>query len=397
MESASGAYLFDADGNSYLDFVNSWGPMICGHSPPEVVEAVREQASRAMSFGACCELENRLAEKIRMRMPSLERLRFVTSGTEACMSAARLARAYTRRPKLIKFAGNYHGHFDAFLVQAGSGVATLGLPDSPGVNRETTSQTISAPYNDLHAVEQALCDNPDQVAAIIAEPVVGNSGCLLPKAGFLEGLRKLCDRHGALLILDEVMTGFRVAAGGAQGRFGIHPDLTTLGKIVGGGMPVGAYGGRREIMDMVAPAGPMYQSGTLAGHPLGMVAGYETLRLSEAEGFYESLEAKSDYLRREILAASQRAGVPVTVNSCGAMLTAFFSDQEDICDFEGAKSSHLELYARFFRGLLERGVYFPPSQFEAAFFSAAMGERELETFLEAADQSLRDCARVKTN
>ncbi len=387
LESAKGAYLYDVDGNCLLDYFNSWGPMIAGHAHPAVLAAVCEVAQRGLSFGACHELELTLAEQVLKLMPSLERLRFVSSGTEACLSVIRLARAYTGREKILKFNGNYHGHGDGFLVAAGSGVATFGLPDSPGVPSALAALTLSVPYNDLEAVEAVFATQGEKIAAIILEPVVGNAGCLLPELGFLEGLRAICDRWGALLVFDEVMTGFRVALGGAQERFGVKPDLTTLGKIIGGGLPVGAYGGRSEIMARIAPEGDVYQAGTLSGNPLGMAAGLATLQLLQVPGFYEGLGVYSDELTKRLLAVAGSSGERIVINACGAMFTIFFEPvSERIIDFEGAKACNSERFARFFKFMLDRGFYFPPSQFEAIFFGSAHGRVELENTVSAFEE-----------
>ncbi|MDX1918319.1 MAG: glutamate-1-semialdehyde 2,1-aminomutase [Candidatus Caenarcaniphilales bacterium] len=387
--SAKGAYLYDVDQNQYIDYIGSWGPMIAGHTRPEVIEAVRQSSSEALSYGACSEYELRLARKIKTRMPSLEKLRFVVSGTEACMAVIRLARAYTGRPLILKFSGCYHGHYDAFLVQAGSGVATLGLPDSPGVLPELASQTLTLPYNDLAKVEDLFADRGDQIAAIILEPVVGNAGCLLPEPGFLTGLRMVCDRYRSLLIFDEVMTGFRVSSGGAQELYKMKPDLTTLAKIIGGGLPVGVYGGRAEIMDWIAPAGPVYQAGTLAGNPVAMMAGLKTLELTEESGFYQSLENMGAKLEAGLKELAEKHHVPCAINRCGSMFTIFFTDLPAVKNFAQACTCDREIFAQFFRAMLEEGIYLPPSQFEAAFFSSQHQEKEISMTLEAADRAFR--------
>jgi glutamate-1-semialdehyde 2,1-aminomutase len=381
-----GPYLSDVDGNRYIDYVLSWGPLILGHAHPDVVAAISEQARRGTSYGAPTELENELAWLVTQAMPAVEMVRFVSSGTEATMSAVRLARAWTGRPKIIKCAGCYHGHGDAFLVQAGSGVATFGLPDSPGVPPGATADTISVPYNDLDAMEQALGQNAEQVAAIIVEPVAGNMGLVLPRAGYLEGLRRLADAHGALLIFDEVMTGFRVAYGGAQGRYGVTPDLTCLGKVIGGGLPVAAYGGRRAIMEQVAPAGPVYQAGTLSGNPLAMAAGIATLRAISHPGVFEQLEALTTALCDGFQRAARAAEVPLQTAHIGSMWGFFFADQP-VTDYASAKRSDTAAYARFFHAMLERGIYLAPSQFETAFVSTAHDQTLVARTIEAAAQA----------
>ena len=370
IDHARGPYLWDADGNRYIDYVLSWGPMVLGHASDQVIAAIQAQASRGTSFGAPTGLETQLAELIIRLIPSIEKVRFVNSGTEATMSALRLARAFTGRSKILKFAGHYHGHSDMLLVQAGSGVATLGLPDSPGVPTGATADTLTLPFNDLLAVEALLAQFPDQVAAIILEPVVGNMGFVLPQPGYLQGLRELSSRHGALLIFDEVMTGFRVALGGAQAKYGITPDLTTLGKVIGGGLPVGAYGGRADIMEWVAPAGPMYQAGTLSGNPLAMVAGITALNEWAAADVFDRTEAATRALVSGMAGIAHAAHIPLQAASAGTMFGFFFADQP-VTDYQSAKSSDTARYAKVFHALLERGIYFAPSQFEAGFVSAA--------------------------
>lgn len=378
-----GAYIWDVDGNQYIDYVGTWGPAICGHAHPEVIAALHEALEKGTSFGAPCVLENVLAEMVIDAVPSIEMVRFVNSGTEACMAVLRLMRAFTGREKAIKFEGCYHGHADMFLVKAGSGVATLGLPDSPGVPKSVTSSTLTAPFNDLEAVKALFEENPDQIAGVILEPIVGNAGFIPPDAGFLEGLRELTQEHGALLVFDEVMTGFRIAYGGAQEKFGITPDLTTLGKVIGGGLPVGAYGGRRDIMSMVAPAGPMYQAGTLSGNPLAMTAGIKTLELLQKPGTYEYLDRITKKLANGLLQIAQETGHAACGGSISAMFGLFFT-AGPVHNYEDAKKSDLAKFARFHRGMLERGIYLAPSQFEAGFTSFAHTEEDIDQTLEAA-------------
>jgi glutamate-1-semialdehyde 2,1-aminomutase len=387
--SGKGSSIVDVDNRSYIDYVLSWGPLILGHSHPEVVEALTKALARGTSFGACTEGEIELAERIHDAYPSIERVRLVNSGTEATLSALRVARAATGRERILKFEGCYHGHGDSLLVKAGSGVATLGLPDSPGVPRALAELTVTVPFNDPAALEEAFRVHSNQLAAVILEPVVGNAGCIPPQAGFLEKLRGLTAGQGTVLILDEVMTGFRVAYGGAQELFKIQPDLTTLGKIIGGGLPVGAYGGKASLMDWVAPAGPVYQAGTLSGNPLAVTAGLKTLEILRRPGTYERLEGVSNYLAGGLATAAAKAGVPLTVNRVGSMFTCFFTN-DSVTDYASAKKADTARFARFFRSLLGRGVYFPPSQFEAAFVSTAHHESDVATTVEAAAKAFEE-------
>ncbi len=383
-ERGEGPYLWDIDGNRYIDYLLSWGPLIWGHAHPRVVAAVSEAAAKGTSFGVPTELETEMAELVVRLVPSVEVVRMVNSGTEATMSALRLARAYTSRPYIVKFEGCYHGHADSLLVKAGSGVATLGLPDSPGVPRETAANTLTVSYNDVAAVEDLFASRGEQIAAVIVEPVAGNMGCVLPQAEFLPALRRITEQYGALLIFDEVMTGFRVALGGAQERFGVKPDLTTLGKVIGGGLPVGAYGGRRDIMSLVAPAGPVYQAGTLSGNPLAMAAGKTTLQMLAERGseLYDEMERYGNAVVEVFLAEGKRKGIPVTGHAIGGMFGLFFHEGP-IANHRDAAQSDFERYAAFFHALLRAGVALAPSQLEAGFLSAVHGTAELAKTQEA--------------
>ena len=387
-QKGQGAYLWDVDGNRYIDYVGAWGPAILGHAHPAVVSAVKEVVDHGFGFGAPTPGENRIAQVIREALPSMEVVRLVNSGTEATMSALRLARAFTGREKIVKFVGCYHGHADMLLVQAGSGVATLGLPDSPGVPAASVANTLTAPYNDTKALDALFAEHGDQIAGVIIEPVVGNAGVLVPQEGFLQHLRELTTRHGALLIFDEVMTGFRVEWGGAQRRFGITPDLTCLAKAIGGGMPIGAYGGRREIMQMVAPAGPMYQAGTMSGNPVAVAAGLATLAELAKPGVYAQLEDITQQLCLGLSEAAGEAGVPVQINQLGAMFTVFFTETP-VSDWETAKVADTAKFGRYHRLMREAGVYLPPSQFEANFVSLAHGPAEVQATIAAARKAFK--------
>ncbi len=391
-ESAQGAELIDVDGNTYIDYVGAWGPMILGHGHPTVRAAIANQLERSMGFGAPTELEVRLAEKVRAMMPSIEKVRMVNSGTEATMSAIRLARGFTGRDLVIKFAGCYHGHADALLVKAGSGLLTLGIPNSPGVPEDTVKHTLSLPFNDEGAVRQAFTQYGDRVACVIVEPIAGNMGCIPPQPGFLESLREVTQRHGALLIFDEVMTGFRVARGGAQSLYAIEPDLTTLGKIVGGGLPVGAFGGRREIMDQIAPLGPIYQAGTLSGSPLAMAAGLATLAELDNEAFYDRLAASTRRIADGLAAAATRHNVAVRVNWVCGMFSLFFTSMSHVRNLDDVSASDTASFSCLFHALLARGVYLAPSAFEAGFVSAAHGAQQIAATLAAADQAFAEVA-----
>jgi glutamate-1-semialdehyde 2,1-aminomutase len=385
---AAGAYIYGEDDRQYIDYVGSWGPMILGHAHPEVIDAVKAAADNGLSFGAPTLIETTMADRVCELVPSMDMVRMVSSGTEATMSAIRLARGFTGRDKLVKFEGCYHGHADSLLVKAGSGALTLGQPSSPGVPAALAEQTVTLPYNDLDAFNQAIAGIADKVACVIIEPVAGNMNCIPPVAGFLEGVRETCTQHGIVLIFDEVMTGFRVALGGAQAHYGITPDLTTLGKVIGGGMPVGAFGGKREIMEYIAPLGPVYQAGTLSGNPIAMTAGLKTLELISAPGFYDELTRKVEILTNGILEEASTAGIAMTCNRAGGMFGLFFSEQL-VHSFEQATLCNLELFKRFFHGMLDAGIYLAPSAYEAGFVSAAHSDDDLQQTIDAAAAVLK--------
>lgn len=387
----AGAVLTDIDGNDYIDYVGSWGPLILGHTDERVVAAINKAAARGASFGAPTEQETRLAEIVVVRVPSIERVRFVNSGTEATMSAVRVARGFTGRDRIIKFEGCYHGHADSLLVKAGSGAMTLGVPSSPGVPAGTTADTLVLPYNDLAAVRQTLTQHAGRVAAILVEPIAGNMGLVPPNDDYLPGLRTLCDEHDVLLVFDEVMTGFRVAPGGAQELYNVRPDMTCLGKILGGGLPMAAYGGRRDIMDCVSPAGPVYQAGTLSGNPLAMAAGIATLQALTDDGVYEQLEQRSVQLAAGLAEAADQAGVAVYQTRVGSMLCMFFTDGS-VRDFTTASACNTEMFGRYFHGMLDRGIYLAPSQFECMFVSLAHTPEQIDTTIAAAADALREAA-----
>ncbi len=388
IQSAKGAYLNDVDGNSYIDLIGSWGPMLFGQAHPIIEDAVRNALANGFSFGAPNYNEVLIAQKITDMVPSIEKVRLVNSGTEATMAAIRLARAFTKRDKIIKFEGCYHGHGDSFLIAAGSGVATLGTPDSPGVTQSTARDTLTAVYNDLESLEQLFEANRGDIACVIVEPVVGNMGLVIPKKGYLEAVKSLCEKHNALLIFDEVMTGFRLSSSGYQGICGIKPDLTTLGKIIGGGLPVGAYGGRADIMEMIAPAGPVYQAGTLSGNPLATAAGLAMLGLIQSNPeVYQRLEAKGKNLANAITQQIETLQIKASVNQIGSMFTLFFTEKR-VENFKDAKTSDLDKFGQYFRGMLKRGIYLPPSQFESWFLSDAIGDLELEKIITASWDTL---------
>ena len=389
-ESGAGATVTAADGKKYIDYVGSWGPLILGHADPDVVKAVQKAAEKGLSFGAPTEIETELAHLVCDIMPNIESVRMVSSGTEATMSAIRLARGFTRRDKFIKFEGCYHGHSDALLVKAGSGALTLGVPSSPGVPASFTEHTLVANFNDLDSVQKLFEQHADSIAAIIVEPVAGNMNCILPQAGFLEGLRTLCDQYGSLLIFDEVMTGFRVSLGGAQERFNVKPDLTTLGKIIGGGMPVGAFGGRLDVMQYLAPVGPVYQAGTLSGNPIAMTAGLTTLRKLQQPGFYNDLIAQTEKLTLGLREIAAKYNIPFTTSQAGSMFGLFFTDAEIVNDFAQATKCNLDRFKKFYHAMLAEGIYLAPSAYEAGFVSCCHGDVEIAKTLAAADKVFKE-------
>ncbi|MGD8426873.1 MAG: glutamate-1-semialdehyde 2,1-aminomutase [Balneolaceae bacterium] len=396
-EKAEGSILTDVDGKEYIDYVGSWGPMILGHSYGPVVKAVQETAAKSTSFGAPTEIEVKMAELVRKMVPGVDKIRMVNSGTEACMSAIRVARGYTGKDKVIKFEGNYHGHGDSFLIKAGSGALTLGAPSSPGVTEGTAKDTLVADYNNLHSVKKLFKEHKDEVAAVIVEPVAGNMGCIPPKKGFLPGLRELCDAQDAILIFDEVMTGFRIAKGGAQERYGVTADLVTYGKIIGAGLPVGAFGGKKEVMNIVSPVGPVYQAGTLSGNPLAMAAGHALLSdLQENPLQYDELEEKTTYLYTGLKEVFEKHGIPTAINRVGSMMSIFFTDQ-DVVDFKTANTTDTEFFKTFFHQMLQRGIYLPPSAFESFFLANSLTEEMLDQTIQAADQSVQAIFDAKEN
>lgn len=390
VKSAKGAYLYDEDGNQLIDYINSWGPMILGHAYEPVIEAIINKAKEGTSFGTPTELETLIAKLAIDMVPGIDKIRFVNSGTEACMSAVRLARGYTKREKIIKFAGCYHGHSDSFLIQAGSGAVTFGVPNSPGVTKGTAQDTLLAPYNDLEAVEAIFKSNPEEIAAVIIEPVAGNMGCVPPLPGYLEGLKKLCQSYGALLIFDEVMTGFRLAKGGAQELYGIKADILCFGKVIGGGLPVGAFAAREEIMNYLAPVGPVYQAGTLSGNPLAMAAGYAVLSALQADpAIYDRLNVKTLYLKKGLDELLIQKGIPYTINQVGSMISVHFSDKS-VVDFESAKEGDNELFKKFFHGMLNQRVYIAPSAYETWFLTDALSFDDLDKTIEAAIKTIEE-------
>jgi len=391
-ERAEGAYMFDADGKRYIDYVGSWGPMILGHNNSQVLEATIEAAQRGLSFGTPTEVEITMAEKIKDIVPSIEKVRMVNSGTEATMTAIRLARGYTGRDKILKFEGNYHGHADALLVKAGSGALTLGVPNSPGIPEDFAKHTLTVDYNNIDSVKQIFEEVGDQIACIIVEPVAGNMNCIPPVPGFLEGLRDICDNYGSVLIFDEVMSGFRAAPGGAQERYGVIPDLTTLGKVIGGGMPVGAFGGKTEVMDYIAPNGPVYQAGTLSGNPVAMSAGLAALTQLSKPGLYEQLYARVDQLLDGLQQLADEAGVPLTTNRAGSMFGFFFTTDKEVTTYQQATQCNMEHFRSFYHSMLEQGVYLAPSAFEGGFMSAAHTEQDIKDTLAAAKNAFAKLA-----
>jgi len=387
IDRAQGAWLFDSDGNRYIDYVGSWGPMIAGHAHPDIIAAVKQAADNGLSFGAPTALEIEMAERVCALLPSIEMVRMVSSGTEATMSAIRLARGFTGRDKIVKFEGCYHGHGDSLLVKAGSGALTLGVPSSPGIPAALAAHTITLEYNNIDAVREAFADIGSEIACIIVEPVAGNMNCIPPVDGFLQGLREVCDEHGAVLIFDEVMTGFRVALGGAQSVYDVTPDLTTLGKIIGGGMPVGAFGGKREIMEYIAPTGPVYQAGTLSGNPIAMTAGLKTLEIISAPDFYSTLEQKTTTLVQGLQKRADAAGIAFTTSQVGAMFGLFFTDAKQVTSFAQATQCDVEAFKQFFHAMLDEGIYLAPSAYEAGFVSSAHSDEDLEATLVAAEKA----------
>ncbi len=393
IDKADGAYIYDADGKAYIDYVGSWGPMILGHNHPKIRQAVLDAVENGLSFGAPTELEVKMAEKVIEMVPSMEQVRMVSSGTEATMSAIRLARGFTNRDKILKFEGCYHGHADCLLVKAGSGALTLGQPSSPGIPEDFAKLTLTAVYNDLESVKALFEQFPEDISCIIVEPVAGNMNCIPPIDGFLQGLRAICDQYGALLIIDEVMTGFRVSSSGAQGYYGVTPDLTTLGKVIGGGMPVGAFGGRKDVMQFIAPTGPVYQAGTLSGNPIAMSAGLAQMEELCAEGLYEELAAKTKRIAEGFKAAANKHGIPMSINYVGGMFGLFFTEEETVTRFDQVTKCDAEKFPVFYHGMLDEGVYLAPSAYEAGFLSMAHGEKELEETLAAADRVFAKMAK----
>lgn len=393
IDKANGAYIYDADGKTYIDYVGSWGPMILGHNHPKIRQAVLAAVENGLSFGAPTELEVKMAEKVIEMVPSIEQVRMVSSGTEATMSAIRLARGFTNRDKILKFEGCYHGHADCLLVKAGSGALTLGQPSSPGIPEDFAKLTLTAVYNDLESVKALFEQFPEDISCIIVEPVAGNMNCIPPIDGFLQGLRAICDQYGALLIIDEVMTGFRVSKSGAQGYYGVTPDLTTLGKVIGGGMPVGAFGGRKDVMQFIAPTGPVYQAGTLSGNPIAMSAGLAQMEELCVDGLYEELAAKTKRIAEGFKAAANKHGIPMSINYVGGMFGLFFTEEDKVTRFDQVTQCDAEKFPVFYHGMLDEGVYLAPSAYEAGFLSMAHGEKEIEQTLAAADRVFAKMAK----